>query len=166
MLYSSNANNCRTMYSPLTSIASMVISGWLPFYDETVNTSFLMHLSSGHCETYVHIERVVVKLPPPLVAYEHDPSYISADQSITYAWIIAYQAPRMPSPRTLKWDPHIEAEQGYYYMNTLSGHTSWTEPVGWNEIIESHGGWALCCDLVMNAYYWWDSVSGDTQWGE
>ena len=125
-----------------------------------------MHLTTGHCETYVHIERPIDRLPSALVAYEYNSSYISANQDITYSWVIAYAAPKIPSPRTLKWDPYAEPEQGYYYMNTLTGHTSWTEPVGWNEIIEIQDGWTLCCDLVMNAYYWWNSESGDTQWCE
>ena len=55
MLYNADTAAGCTHLSPLSSLSSLVITGWLPYFNDTTNSCFLMHLSTGHCESYVHI---------------------------------------------------------------------------------------------------------------
>lgn len=50
--------------------------------------------------------------------------------------------------------------QPYYYVNRITGETSWEPPSNWADIASSWGSWILCCaDGDVNQPYWCGSTS-------
>ncbi|CAE7768736.1 unnamed protein product, partial [Symbiodinium microadriaticum] len=48
------------------------------------------------------------------------------------------------------WNEVGDREEGeddvWYYYNRISGHSMWTQPPGWDELIAAAGGWILCAE--------------------
>ena len=52
-------------------------------------------------------------------------------------------------------DNNNSVADSQYYMNTITGVTTWEKPSNWSDLIDSWNGWLLCCEEDQpNDYYW------------
>jgi len=47
-----------------------------------------------------------------------------------------------------------DAHQDHYYLNTLTGDSSWDAPLNWSEVTAQWGQWLLCCTDEGGQLYW------------
>jgi hypothetical protein len=52
-------------------------------------------------------------------------------------------------------DAKTGVEEVWYYSNRISGHSCWTEPAGWEGLLQETGGWVLCAEEGrIEELYW------------
>jgi hypothetical protein len=115
--------------------------GWLTYYDEVENycqwmnvvtNVFEMFLPVGMSDIPAHWQWLHV------VPSQDDEEWYEADQYCSYAWILV-----------------VADDECNYYMNTITGHTSWDPPPRWMEIVGSWNNWILCCtEDNTNLKFW------------
>lgn len=54
----------------------------------------------------------------------------------------------------------------YYFLNQITGFTTWHAPEGWDEMIRDHwGGWILCMSEGSDwAIFWWNPATSESVW--
>ena len=56
----------------------------------------------------------------------------------------------------------------YYFLNQITGFTSWHAPDGWDEMVRDQwAGWVLCMAESSDwAMYWWNPATSESVWVE
>ena len=51
---------------------------------------------------------------------------------------------------------NTENESVFYYLNKFTGYTSWTQPDGWNQLVQGPwNGWILCTNEEASWIFFW-----------
>jgi len=147
------------------SADDLVRDGWLSFFDGDSNSAYWMHLS-GQCELVLPVGNADSSMDSlGFQAWEGSSQWVSANETPCALWCIVMLG---EDERAAKSSGRVAAAaaQGWFFSNTLTGHTAWAEPDGWATHVEAAGGWALCRNEDDPRYYWWHAATGDVSWAE
>jgi hypothetical protein len=164
-----NSSSPDTMRDPVQlprSAHDLVRDGWLSFFDGDSNRAYWMHLS-GQCELVLPVgdaDPTMKSLGFP--AWEGSSQWVSANKTPCALWCIVMLGEDERAAKASGRSLARMASQGWFFSNTLTGHTAWAEPDDWAAHVESAGGWALCRNEDDLGYFWWHTATGDVSWAE
>lgn len=171
-----------------------VACGWMSSFDPLTNTCQFLDIYSGNSQYYLPLgDDKSLSQSDALKLYPSDTSWVYPDYIITSQWVLVVSRDDNPTPpvepstaitaaaatakskastATSNWDNWDTAQDATssscssnYYLNIISGDSSWTEPAGWEDIVRLNSGFVLCCDSdLMDQYYWWCPDTNELLW--
>eukprot|EP00602_Paraphysomonas_sp_CaronLab_P013039 CAMPEP_0185043954 /NCGR_PEP_ID=MMETSP1103-20130426/43189_1 /TAXON_ID=36769 /ORGANISM="Paraphysomonas bandaiensis, Strain Caron Lab Isolate" /LENGTH=358 /DNA_ID=CAMNT_0027584183 /DNA_START=639 /DNA_END=1715 /DNA_ORIENTATION=- len=142
------------------SMRDLIQQGWMPFFDDTCNSCTWMHALSGLVELYLPVGQDETAVTLGLAPYDSNgtqPYWMRPPQLVTRAWVMVQSTTDASDS-----DGTVDV---VFYFNSVTGHSTWQEPVDWEDIIEESNGWVLCAqEHAMEDLFWWHRDTGDVTW--
>lgn len=131
------------------SLQEVVQNGWMVYYDMNINFAQWMHVASGHIENYLPIGRDPYVQMMGLSYSQESYDWVLAPQDCCKEWLM------------VKCSEVGTVSNLWYFYNKTTGHSSWTEPYGWQDFVDENGGWVLCSNEQLEYYFWWNTCTGE-----
>lgn len=166
----SNVDQTYAYYFP-GSIKSAIAAGWINFFDVDTNTCCWMHIPSGLTESFLPLGDDLLAwdlgLEQQLVNEElkegegeeemfDTDCWLKPPQVVARSWVMVSVQPSTAPVQEENKSTETEIEEtAWYFSNRVTGHSSWVQPAGWDQLTREAEGWVLCAEESTPAALYW-----------
>jgi len=149
-----NSFNCK--HSSLSndllpsSLSEALLSGWMVYYDKSLNECYWCNGHSYSCEYYLPINRdkYIDITSLDMTRYDDNWVYINPLHYLSNQWIVV-----------------IRDDESMYYYHQMIGYSQYDEPNHWNDLIAINEGYVTCCyEYDYDHLFWWNSYTNSYEY--
>ena len=157
----SETQNTYLYYFP-GCIKSAITAGWINFYDSVSNTCVWMHIPSGSTEPLLPLGcddlswELGLEQCVPDDGFEGDfdsDYWLKPPQFVARSWVMVSIPSTDGKVADRKYDD--DGETVWYFSNRVTGHSTWEQPPGWENLVAQAAGWILCAEEDKPADLYW-----------